>query len=145
MQTGINRRKTGLTDYGISKKRLKELSGFCEQYPEWKQELEMKDSTLRSPQLTGMPVSRKNADATGDLAVRRADLEAKCRLIEETAREADEELYEYIIKAVCYEISIPYLMAHEEMPCSQASFYDVRKYFYCLLNKKKQALERNFS
>lgn len=139
----MDKRKTTLEDYGISKKRLKELSGFCEQYPEWKQELAMKDSTLRSPQLTGMPASRKNTDATGDLAVRRAELEAKCRLIEETAREANAELCEYIIQAVCFEISIPYLMAHEEMPCSQASFYDLRKYFFCLLNQKKRNFEKN--
>lgn len=136
----MDKRKTTLEDYGISKKRLKELSGFCEQYPEWKEELTMKDSTLRSPQLTGMPVSRKNVDATGDLAVRRAELEAKCRLIEETAKEANEELCECIIKIVCYEIPIHYLMAHGDMPCSQAAFYDLRKYFFYLLNQKKRSI-----
>lgn len=133
----MDKRKTTLEDYGISKKRLKELSGFCEQYPEWKQELEMKDSTLRSPQLTGMPVSRKNADATGDLAVRRADLEAKCRLIEETAKEVSEELFEYIIKSVCYEVTVPQLIANENLPCGQATFYDMRRYFFYLLSQKK--------
>lgn len=133
----MDKRKTTLEDYGISKKRLKELSGFCEQYPEWKQELETKDSTLRSPQLTGMPVSRKKADATGDLAVRRAELEAKCRLIEETAKEANADLYEYIIKAVCYEITVSHLFAKENIPCGQSTFYDIRRYFFYLLSQKR--------
>lgn len=134
---GINRRKTGLREYGISKKRLKELSGFCEQYPEWKQELEMKDSTLRSPHLTGMPVSHNNIDITGDLAVRRVMLQEKCKLIEETAKEANEELYPFIIKSACYEVSIDYLLAYENIPCSRATFIDVRRYFFYLLDQKK--------
>lgn len=136
----MDRRKTNLSEYGISKKRLKELSGFCEQYPEWKQQLAMKDTTLRSPQITGMPVSHNNVDATGDLAVRRATLEKKCRLIEETAKEANADLSEYLIKAICYEVSINYLIANEEMPCSMATFYDVRRYFYYLLNQKKELI-----
>lgn len=133
----MDKRKTTLEDYGISKKRLKELSGFCEQYPEWKQELEMKESNLRSPQLTGMPAARKKVDATGDLAVRRAELEAKCRLIEETAKEASAELYEYIIKTVCYEITVAHLFARETPPCAQSTFYDIRRYFFYLLSQKR--------
>ena len=78
----MDKRKATLEEYGISKKRYKELSGFCEQYPEWKKELELKNSTLRSPQITGMPVSHNNTDATGELAVRRAMLEERCRLID---------------------------------------------------------------
>lgn len=133
----MKKRHLSLEEYGISKKRYKELSGFCEQYPEWKKELAMKNSTLRSPQITGMPVSHNNADATGDLAVRRAMLEEKCRIIEETAKEASEELYEYIIKAVCYEVTVPYLLTYENMPCGKSAFSDIRRYFFSLLNKKK--------
>lgn len=133
----MNKRTMGYEKYGISKKRYKELSGFCEQYPEWKKELEMKDSTLKSPQLTGMPVTHSNADVTGELAVRRATLEEKCRLIEDTAKEASEELKSYIIKSVCYELTFPQLQLSEGIPCGHAAFYDARKYFFYLLNKKR--------
>lgn len=133
----MDKRKTSLGQYGISKKRLKELSGFCEQYPEWKEELEMRDSTLKSPQITGMPLSHNKVDATGDLAVRRAMLQEKCKLIEETAKEANEDLYEYIIKAVCYEIAVPHLIARENMPCGRSTFSDVKRYFFYLLSQKR--------
>lgn len=133
----MKKRFMSLEEYGISKKRYKELCGFCEQYPEWKRELEMKDSTLKSPQLTGVPVARSNTDATGNLAVRRAMLEEKCRLIEDTARQASEDLYEYIIKSACYEMTMAQLLGSEELPCGQAAFYDVRRYFFYLLNLKR--------
>lgn len=133
----MDKRKASLEDYGISKKRYKELSGFCEQYPEWKKELAMKSSTLRSPQVTGMPVSHNHADATSVLAVRRAMLEERCRLIEDTAKEANADMADVLIKAICYEVSVNYLIATGEMFCSMATFYDIRKYFYYLLNQKK--------
>ena len=133
----MDKRKASLEDYGISKKRYKELSGFCEQYPEWKKELAMRNSTLRSPQVTGMPVSRNNTDATSELAVRRAMLEERCRLIEDTAKEANVDLCEYLIKAICYEVSINHLIAYESMPCNRATFFDVKRYFFYLLNQKK--------
>lgn len=133
----MDKRKATLEEYGISKKRYKELSGFCEQYPEWKKELELKNSTLRSPQITGMPVSHDNTDATGELAVRRAILEERCKLIEDTAKEASEELREFLIKAICYEVPINHLLAYESMPCNRATFFDVKRYFFYLLNQKK--------
>lgn len=133
----MKKRFMNLEEYGISKKRYKELCGFCEQYPEWKRELEMKDSALKSPQLTGVPAARSNTDVTGNLAIRRAMLEEKCRLIEDTARQASEDLYEYIIKSACYEITMAQLLGSEEMPCGQAAFYDVRRYFFYLLNLKR--------
>ncbi|MBQ2706410.1 MAG: hypothetical protein IJF60_06305 [Agathobacter sp.] len=134
----MKKRFLNLEEYGISRKRYKELAGFCEQYPEWKRELAMKDSAIKSSQLTGMPVARKITDTTGDLAVRRAILQEKCRLIEDVAREASEELYEYIIKSVCYEVTVAHLISYYEMPCGQAAFCDVRRYFFYLLSQRKQ-------
>ena len=42
----MNKRQLNLEKYGISGKRYKELCGFCEQYPEWKNQLKYNNDTL---------------------------------------------------------------------------------------------------
>lgn len=116
----MNRRELKLNEYGISSKRFKELSAFCEQYPEWVEEL------------------KKQSLTAGDAAARRSELEHKCRLIETAALEADECLGTFIIKSVCYEKPFWYLRDILEIPCSQSAFYDRRRYFFYLLDKKKR-------
>ena len=127
-----------LEKYGISGKRYKELCGFCEQYPEWKNELKFKNDTVKSMEITDMPICHNNSDATGKLATRRVELQEKCQLIEKTARQAGEDLYKYLIKAICYEVPVAYLISCEGMPCSKASFYDKRRYFFYLLDQNKR-------
>ena len=134
----MNKRELKLTEYGISSKRYKELCGFCEQYPEWKIELENKDNTLKSKEISGIAVSTTGkSDPTADLAIKRSVLSKKCKIIEECARKADEDLAEYIIKSVCYEQPFWYIRDIMMVPCSRAAFYDKRRYFFYLLNKEK--------
>lgn len=134
----MNKRELKLEKYGISSKRYKELCGFCEQYPEWVDELNYKNDTVGSKEITGMPIPPHNtSDQTGNLAIRRVELQKKCELIEQTAIQANSDLYQYIIKSVCYEHPFWYLQDIMGMPCSQRAFYDARRYFFYLLNKNK--------
>ena len=88
----MDKRKTSLKKYGISSKRYKELCGFCEQYPEWKQELAFNNSTVKSQSLTGMPAMTNSlSDETADLAIKRVAIQKKIDLIEKTAKEASPE------------------------------------------------------
>ena len=135
----MNKRNLVLDKYGISGTRYKELCGFCEQYPEWLRELKHKTHTVGSPEITDMPIPpHSNASKTEQLAVRRAELEEKCKLIEQTAIQASGDLYQYIIKSVCYEVPYTYLQTVEEMPCSRSAFYDARRYFFYLLDQNKR-------
>lgn len=134
----MNKRKLKLDEYGISGKRFKELSGFCEQYPDWKKELAYLTDAVKSPQADGIGSFGGNvSDTTANLAIRRNNLSEKCKLIENTAMQASEELSEYIIKNVCFELPLRYLICAEGMPCSERAFYDKRRYFFYLLDKKK--------
>ena len=130
----MNKRNLVLDNYGVSPKRYKELCGFCEQYPEWKAFLENKNNTLKSKVITDMPIT---FDQTCDLAIKRTELQGKCELIENTAKEASNDLWTYIIDSVCYEFPLSYLQTIRNMPCSRASFYDARRYFFYLLDKYK--------
>lgn len=135
----MDKRKLKLDKYGISGKRFKELSGFCEQYPDWKKELSFMTDAVKSPAFDGIgSFGGETSDTTGNLAIRRHDISKKCDLIEKTARQANSELARYIIQSVCYELPLRYLICVENMPCSRAAFYDARRYFFYLLDQNKE-------
>lgn len=110
---------------------------YCRQYPDWVSELNNM-AVIKSQNVTGMPNgSGKTSNQTEELAIKRQELFKKCELIEQTAIEADGDLYQYIIKNVCYDKPVDYLITHG-MPCSAPSFYDKRRYFFYLLDKNKK-------
>jgi hypothetical protein len=114
-----------------------ELYHHCLQYNEWKDELKYKCDTLNSVQITDMPIYHTNSDMTQSLAMRRTFLTEKCNVIEETAKEADEILYKYILKAVTNKgITYAYLKTVMDIPCGKDMYYDRRRKFYWLLSKK---------
>lgn len=134
----LNKRELNLKEQGVSGKRYKELCGFCEQYPEWLEELKCKADTMKSKGISDMPAPPLGcSDETGNLAIRRVELQKKCELIEQTAIEADSDLYRYIIDSVCHGIPFCNLRGIMGIPCSRTSFYDKRRYFFFLLDKKK--------
>ena len=69
-----------------------ELYHYCLQYNEWQDELKYKCDTVRSIEITDMPTVHNNSDATQNLAMRRAELSNKCKLIEDTAGCLSKEL-----------------------------------------------------
>lgn len=132
-----NVRNTSLKKYDISSHRFLQLYHHCLQYNEWKEELETKQDTLYSVSLAGTSGKGSYTDATQELAVRRAMLSRKCEVVEETAKEADADLYKYLLKAVTNEgVTYNYLRMDMNIPCGQNMYYDRRKRFYWLLDKK---------
>lgn len=134
----MNKRELKLEKYGITGSRYKELCGFCEQYAEWLDELKYNNSTVKSMEITDMPHGSGNTDATSELAIRRLELQKKCDIIEQSAIQADPDLYQYIIKSTCYKDPLWYLRDVMGMACSQSAFYDARRYFFLLLDKNKK-------
>lgn len=137
----MNKRELRLEKYGISGKRYKELCGFCEQYPEWKQSIKEK-SILKSAKIDNMPKNKVayRQSQTEQLAIELVQREKKCAFIESVAQKASEDLWEYIIKAVCYEVPITYLITVENMPLEKSAFYELRRYFFYLLDKEKRQI-----
>lgn len=134
-----NVRPLNQSKYGISKNRFWELYYWCLQYGEWKDELKYKTNTVGSMAITDMPTSRNVGDSTQQLAIRRAMLEQNCQLIEQTAIEADPDIYQYILKAVTEDISYRYLDMIMNIPCGKKMYYDRRRKFYWLLDKRKRS------
>lgn len=133
----MRKRNLKLKEHGISCKRYNELLWYCRQYPDWVSELNNM-TVIKSQNVTGMPNgSGGTSNQTEELAIRRQELFKKCELIEQTAIEADGDLYQYIIKNVCYNKSANYLVTHD-MPCTASTLYDKRRYFFYLLDKNKK-------
>lgn len=69
--------------YGISKHAFGTAYSYCLQYPEWREELGSRTSTVKSPQITGMPGAHSGSDATANLAERRVELREKMQKVED--------------------------------------------------------------
>lgn len=123
--------------YQISKHKFLELYHYCLQYNEWKDELKYKTDTVASPNYSGMPKGTEQTNATEALAIRRSLLSNKCEVIEQTAIEADSEIYQYILKAVTNEyVTYNYLKQVMSIPCGKNLYYNRRKKFYWLMSTK---------
>lgn len=58
-------------------------------------------------------------------------------MIEESAKQADHQLYKYILKAVTEEgITYKYLKTVMNIPAGRNYFYEKRRKFYYILSKK---------
>lgn len=124
--------------YAISPKRYKELCGFCEQYPEWKDEIKnysFNKGISYSPEMKS--ITNVITNPTEEAAIKLNECLLNCDLIERVAKEADSEFWSYIIKSACYEASTKYLIHYENMPLSKSAFYNRRRYFFYLLDKEK--------
>lgn len=128
----LNRRR-----YDISKHRFYELYHYCLQYKEWKDELKFTTDSVKGVIITDMPHGSGTGDPTSNLAIRRAELFGRCKTIEETAKEADAELWEYLLKGITDEnASYTYLRQVMNIPCGKNYYYEKRRKFYYLLSRK---------
>ena len=134
----MNKREIKLDKYGISGKRVKELCGFCEQYPDWKKELSS-HAYISAVQYGDepKPSNHNNSDTTAKHAMKMLKFKKNVNLIEKVAKEADQENWEYLIKAICYEVPLNYLINVDGMHMSMSSFYERRRYFFYLLDGEK--------
>jgi hypothetical protein len=123
--------------YNISKHRYCELYHMCLQYNEWRQELAEHIDTIKSVEITDMPSVHNPHRSTEELAIRRAELSERIKLIEETAKAADSELSDYILYAVTNEdVTYDYLRRSRNMPAGKDKYYESRRKFYWMLDKR---------
>lgn len=136
----MNRRIVTYKCFDMTPARQKELRYFCSQYQEWKDKLEILYPCAKGQRIDGMPHSNTNNinDEAADLAIKRTELSDRINMIEQSAKEASPEFWQYIIKSVCYKKSYGYLKMSLEMPLSEAAFRDRVKMFLIILNDKRK-------
>lgn len=125
--------------YHINKHRHYELKHFCLQYPVWKKtyaELDILDVSLSS--FERIPFGNLPGDPTAKRAIAKAQLVEKIDMVEKIAREADDYLWQYILKAVTENLSYTHLKAKFDIPCGKDMYYDrYRKFFWLLSAARK--------
>lgn len=124
--------------YYIDKHRYYELKHFCLQYKEWKKAYEAcNESMIFTSTVDRMPGGNTPSDLTAKYAVKRAQYAERIRLVEEAAMEADDFLYNYILKAVTEGLSYTYLKSKMDIPCGRDMYYDRYRRFFWLLNEAR--------
>ena len=125
--------------YWISRHRYYELKHFCLQYPEWRKAyLALEDmSKAAAVKIERESSTNEYSDPTAKFALRMTEYSKKMKLIEDLVIEADEDLSDYIFKAVTEGRSYSYLKAKLEIPCGRDMFYDRCRRFYWLLSKER--------
>ena len=129
----------------ISGKRYKELCGYCEQYPEWKDKLNGM-TYIRAVQYSDdpQPSNHNNSDTTQKHALRALALKRKVDMIEKCAKNADSEWWHFIVRSACYEESYEYLSGIKKLHISRSAFYEKRRFFFYLLDIEKKKMDKEF-
>lgn len=125
--------------YWISKHRHYELKHFCLQYPQWKKEYAaLNESSISLSAIERTPSRNLPGDPTAKRVAARLYYQERINLIEKVAKETDEVLYPYILKAVTEELSYTYLKSKLNIPCGRDMYYDrYRKFFWLLSNSRE--------
>lgn len=128
----VKKRDMKLSDYNISREKYNELKYFCLQY--WqKKQIISRGYGIHAAANNGMPRSSAVGNPTEQQAMRNAKMKEEIELIEQTAREADPEIYQWILKSVTSGVPYEYM----DVPKARKQFYESRRYFFYLLSQKK--------
>lgn len=122
--------------YWVSKHRHYELKHFCLQYPSWKK-ASVNTSFISATKFDAVRSDNTRSDPTANVAIRRNDILSKIELIEDAVMETDQDLHEYILKAVTEGLSYTQLKSRLDIPCSRDTYYDRYRRFFWILDKLK--------
>lgn len=124
--------------YYIDKHRHYELKHFCLQYPRWKKAyLECLDNNTPLSTIVGVRGNTGVYDPTAARAITRVYYAKRIHLLEEVAKEADNYLWHYILRAVTEGLSYTYLRTKLGIPCGRDMYYDRYRKFFWLLSEER--------
>lgn len=128
----VRKRDMKLSDYNISRAKYNELKYFCMQYEEKKREIH-NSYGLGAVVSDGMPKGNLPGNAVERVAIRNAMLQKDVEMIEQTAMEADPDIYQWLLKNVTEGVPYEWL----NVPRGRKQFYESRRYFFYLLAQKR--------
>jgi hypothetical protein len=138
MATVIRAQISEKNKYYIDKHRYYELKHFCLQYSEWKKAyVSCNDAIIFASCFEKEPSSNIPSDITAKYGMMKAHYDRRIKLIENTAMEADDFLYPYILKAVTEGLSYTYLKTKLDIPCGRDMYYDRYRKFFWLLSESR--------
>lgn len=125
-----------LEKYGVSRALYEELKWFCRQYGDKRREIAALRGGSNCFGLDGMPRDPSPGNPTQRRAMRCLMLAGEMRAIEECARLASPELWEYLLRHVTQGVKYEHL----GVPCGLRQFKEARQRFYVLLARRLDKL-----
>ena len=125
--------------YWIGKHRYYELKHFCLQYPIWKKARLALDGLSRRPADLQVFVScgQMKGDPTERCAQSRIFFGERMEMVEQAAREAEPDLYSYLLRGVTEGLSYDALKMKYDIPCCRDVYYAAYRRFFWLLSKRR--------
>lgn len=141
MGTTIRAHISKKNPYYISPHRYYELKHYCLQYPEWiKQRKEIELNLCKSHCVCDLTrKERYVSDPVGNHAIALEYLDRNIKMVERSAKEADESIFKYLLKSVTEGVSYTYLRTALGMPCGKGYFYKAYRRFWWLLSNIKDS------
>ena len=132
------RRNSYSGEYTLSKSEFLSAKYYALRYKEWRTEWETMTDTVRAVTYDSDIVQGGGTgNPTEQLAIRRAELTHKIRIIEDTAKETDPTMSKYILLYVTEEdMTFGKLKRISGIPCEKNLFYRLRRRYYYLLARK---------
>ena len=138
MGTTIRPELSTKNKYWIDKHRYYELKHFCLQYPSWKKAYATLDGlSKRSIHDIISGKEKKKSDPTEKCVEFKMYYKERINMVEQSAYESDDCLWQYILKGVTEGLSYEILKARLEIPCSKDMYYDRYRKFFYILSKKR--------
>lgn len=139
MSTTIRPELSEKNQYWIDKHRYYELKHFCLQYPRWRR---LYNSLICYPSATLKPVPPTKTNVISDPVTMYIDerlfFAKRMDMVERVAKETDEVLACYILKAITEGISYDHMRARTDIPCCKDTYYDLYRRFFWLLSEERQ-------
>lgn len=139
MSTLIRPELSETNRYWIEKHRYYELKHFCLQYPLWRHAY---NSLIVYPCSWPQLVPPCKTNVVSDPITKHIDERMyyadRMKMVEQVAKETDEELSCYILETITEGISYDHLKARTGIPCCKDVYYDLYRRFFWLLSKERQ-------
>lgn len=139
MSTTIRPELSEKNPYWIDKHRYYELKHFCLQYPRWRR---LYNSMICYPGSWPSLVPPTKTNVISDPVTKYVDERIfyanRMDMIERVAKETNEALARYILKAITEGISYDHLKVRTDIPCCKDTYYDLYRRFFWLLSKERQ-------
>lgn len=138
MATVIRAEISDKNKYYIDKHRYYELKHFCLQYNEWKKAYaSCSDAVIFASKIERMTSGNTPSDITAKYGMMKAHYDRRIKLIEKCAKESDDFLYPYLLKAVTEGLAYTHLKTRYDIPCGRDMYYDRYRKFFWLLSEMR--------
>ena len=136
MGTNIRNDISKTNPYYIPKHEYLMTRHFAMQYNDWKKEKAEIETRIAYGFRTGGVCDGQPADPVGVATEKAERYSVRMNLIEQTAKIAGEEIWEFVLLGVTTECSYEYLRLMKNIPCCKDVYYRMYRKFFWLLNRE---------